>query len=58
VPVSLSSWWTFAVVLAAGGFGLWRLFRSFRHWPQQPPMDPEAKQAEARLWSTMNVDQA
>ena len=58
MPGWMTSWWTLWVLVAAAVVGLWRLFRSFRRWPQQPSRDPDARQAEARLWSTMNVDQA
>ena len=41
----------------AVGVGLWLLFRSFRRWQQPPPgRDPEARLAEARLWSTWNIE--
>jgi hypothetical protein len=50
-------WLVFAGVVIAFGAGLYVLFRSFRRWPQEPPRSPEAKAADARLWSTMNVDQ-
>jgi hypothetical protein len=53
----LTSWWTIGVLVAAAVVGVWLLFRSFRRWPQRPPSDPEARQAEARLWSTHNMDQ-
>jgi hypothetical protein len=31
--------------------------RSIKRWQLPPPTPPETKQAEAQLWSTMNIDQ-
>ena len=45
----------FGVVVMIVGL-LW-LFRSLRRWKAPPATTPEAKQGEARLWSTMNMDQ-
>jgi hypothetical protein len=47
----------FAAVAIGVGIGLLFLLRSFRRWQQPPPgRDPQARQAEARLWSTWNIE--
>jgi hypothetical protein len=46
----------FAVVVVAFVFGVWTLFRSLRRWNVPEPKDPEAQQAQARLWSTRKDD--
>jgi hypothetical protein len=50
-------WWLFVFLIGAVPFGLFFLFRSFGRWKSPPPTTPEAKQAEARLWSTRVMDQ-
>jgi hypothetical protein len=45
-------WWLFAVLLGGFAVAVWRLFRSLRTWQSPPPSTPDAKEAEARLWST------
>jgi hypothetical protein len=45
-------WWIFLGVVGASVIGLALYFRGLRRWRRTPPMSPEAKQAEARLWST------
>jgi hypothetical protein len=47
-----SGWWVFLAVVGVVGLALLLYFRSLRRWRQPPPMSQEAKQAEARLWST------
>jgi hypothetical protein len=49
----------FPLVLGGGVIvvGLFFLFRSLRRWRTPPATSPDAKQGEARLWSTMNMDQ-
>jgi hypothetical protein len=44
----------FILLAIVGGFVY---FRSLRRWKQAPSSSPEAKQAEARLWSTRSMDQ-
>jgi cytoskeletal protein RodZ len=51
------SWIVFGAIVLAAAVGLWLLFRSFKKWKTPPPTAPEAKQAEARLWSTKVMDQ-
>jgi hypothetical protein len=50
-------WWLFAVFLSGFAVAIWLLFRSLRRWQSPPPSTPEAKAAEARLWSTRIGDQ-
>ncbi len=45
-------WWVFAGLVGIAGVALWLWFRRLRRWNHAPPTSPEAKQAEARLWST------
>lgn len=50
-------WLLFAAFMAAAGVGLWLFLRSIGRWKLDPPTSEEAKQAEARLWSTRTQDQ-
>jgi hypothetical protein len=54
----MTVWLILVVLTMALGAGLFVLFRSFRRWPQEPPRTPEARAADARLWSKMNIDQS
>jgi hypothetical protein len=45
-------WWILLGIVGASVLGLLLYFRRLRRWRQPPPMSPEAKLAEARLWST------
>ena len=51
--------WSFVVggLVLALVVGLVVYFRSLLRWRQSPPTSAEAKQAEARLWSTRSLDQ-
>jgi hypothetical protein len=56
--VEVTGFIVFGVIVAGLVFGYWRLSVSLRKWKQPPPgRDPEARQAEARLWSTRMPDQ-
>jgi hypothetical protein len=56
--VEITSFIVLGAIVAALVFGYWRLTVSLRRWKQPPPgRDPEAGQAEARLWSTRMPDQ-
>jgi hypothetical protein len=50
-------WSAVAVLVVAAVIGAVFLFRSLKRWTPGPPTDAEGKQAEARLWSTRNMDQ-
>jgi pyridoxal 5'-phosphate synthase pdxS subunit len=58
MPYWLLSWSPLGLAVGAMGVGLLPLFRSFRRWKTPPATAPEARQGEARLWSTMNMDRA
>jgi hypothetical protein len=51
--------WSFVIggVVLALVVGLVVYFRSLRRWQQSSPTSAEAKQADARLWSTRSMDQ-
>jgi hypothetical protein len=50
-------WWVLAGIVAAALIGWLLYLRSIRRWKDTEPTSAEAKQAEARLWATKNVDQ-
>ena len=51
------SWLPFVgIVVGLGAVTVW-LLRSAKRWQHPPNRDPEAMQAEARLWSTRIGDQ-
>ncbi|HEX7463836.1 MAG TPA: hypothetical protein VF382_02945 [Actinomycetota bacterium] len=54
---SLVGWLVFGAIVLVCAVGFWALFRSLKKWKSPPPTTPEAKQAEARLWSTKVMDQ-
>jgi len=54
--VDASSWVLGAIVVTAV-VGEVLYFRSLRRWQDTKPTSAEAKQAEARLWSTRNLPQ-
>jgi len=47
--------WLGGIVVAAV-IGWLLYFRSIRRWKDTEPTSAEAKQAQARLWSTRNMD--
>jgi hypothetical protein len=50
-------WIGLGVILLAAGVGVVLLFRSLARWKLPEPSSPEAKEAQARLWSTRTMDQ-
>jgi hypothetical protein len=50
------SWIVFAVVVLGGLVAAVLYIRSLRNWRPTQGGDPEARQAEARLWSTLNTN--
>jgi hypothetical protein len=51
-------WWlVIGGIVLAVVVGLVVYFRSLRRWRQAASTSEEAKQAEARLWSTRSMDQ-
>ena len=50
-------WLVLAGIVLAAVIGFLVYFRSIRRWKDTEPTSPEAKQAQARLWSTRNMDQ-
>jgi hypothetical protein len=50
-------WWILGGIVAAAVIGWLVYLRSLRRWRGMEPTTPEAKQAEARLWSTKTMDQ-
>ncbi|HET6770198.1 MAG TPA: hypothetical protein VFH75_00990 [Actinomycetota bacterium] len=57
MPAWLLDWLPLALVIGVIAGVLVYLFRSFRRWKIPPATTPEAKAAEARLWSTRSMDQ-
>lgn len=54
----MDAWWfVIGGIVLAVVVGLVVYFRSFRVWRQAASTSEEAKQAEARLWSTRSMDQ-
>jgi hypothetical protein len=51
------SWIVFAGVIVFLVVGAFFWIRSEKRWQPPPPTTPEAKQAEAELWSTRNLPQ-
>ena len=50
-------WWVLIGIIVALAIG-WPLYlRSIRRWKDTEPTSAEAKQAQARLWSTRSMDQ-
>jgi hypothetical protein len=52
-----AGWWVLGGILAAIAVGSILYFRSLRRWKSIKPTSAEAKQGEARLWSTRSMDQ-
>ena len=50
-------WFVIGGIVLAVVVGLVVYFRSLRRWRQAASTSEEAKQAEARLWSTRSMDQ-
>jgi len=50
-------WWVLGGIVVAALIGWLVYLRSLRRWRDTVPTSPEAKQAEARLWSTKTMDQ-
>ncbi|MEP7059327.1 MAG: hypothetical protein ABI828_01230 [Actinomycetota bacterium] len=53
----MGMWIGLRVILLAAAVGAVLLFRSLARWRLPEPTSPEAKQAQARLWSTRTMDQ-
>jgi hypothetical protein len=54
----VDAWWfVIGGIVLALVVGSVVYFRSLRRWRQSSPTSAEAKQAEARLWSTRSMDQ-
>jgi hypothetical protein len=52
-----TSWWVLGGIVLAALVGWLVYLRSIRRWKDTEPTSAEAKQAEARLWSTRSMDQ-
>jgi hypothetical protein len=50
-------WWVLGGIVAAIAVGWILYIRSLRRWQGIKPTSAEAKQGEARLWSTRSMDQ-
>ncbi len=50
-------WWVLGGIVVAAVIGWLVYIRSLRRWRDTESTSPEAKQAEARLWSTKTMDQ-
>lgn len=49
--------WVLIGIIAALAIGWVLYLRSIRRWKDTEPTNAEAKQAQARLWSTRSMDQ-
>ena len=49
--------WVLVGIIAALAIGWLLYLRSIRQWKDTEPTSAEAKQAQARLWSTRSMDQ-
>ena len=52
-----AGWWVLGGIVLAAVIGGLLYLRSIRRWKDTEPTSAEAKQAEARLWSTRNLNQ-
>ncbi len=50
-------WIVVTAIVGGIAVGAAPYFKSLRRWRQSEPSSDEAKQAEARLWSTRSMDQ-
>jgi hypothetical protein len=50
-------WWVLVGIIAALAIGWLLYLRSIRRWKDTGPTSAEAKQGQARLWSTRSMDQ-
>jgi hypothetical protein len=52
-----AGWWVLGGIVAVIVVGSLLYFRLLRRWRSMKPTSAEAKQGEARLWSTRSMDQ-